>query len=154
MYHKILVPLDGSQLAEIALPHAVNLAKASRAEVVLLHAVAEQEKYHLMESYTIGATEDFSEKAMAKQQAEEARAREYLAPLVEKLKAEGLTASSVTVIGPPAETITDYARDEGVDVIVMSTHGRSGVQRWLLGSVAEKVLHGATAPVLLVRAGA
>ena len=76
----------------------------------------------------------------------------YLANAVRKLKAKGLTVHKAAVEpGAIADTIIDFARDAGVDCIVMSTHGRSGLGRWVYGSVADRVLRGAGVPVLLVR---
>lgn len=85
-------------------------------------------------------------------QALEKEAKQYVSYTVEKLRKDGVAAEGVVRIGPAAEQIVEYAVTNAIDLIVMSTHGRSGVARWYLGSVADKVLHTATVPVMLVRA--
>jgi len=69
----------------------------------------------------------------------------------ERLTRKGIKARSVVETGQPAERIIEYANEEDVDLIALSTHGRSGMGRWLFGSVADKVVHGSEKPVLLVR---
>lgn len=143
-YAQILVPLDGSKTAEAALPHAIGLAKIERAEVTLLLVVSPIE-----DVVAAGSSEPIyiDEQLAAKMQ----RASSYLAGVRERQK-DGLNIRTAVESGPVAATIIDYAVRQSVDLIVLATHGRSGVQRRLLGSVAEKVLHAARQTVLLVRA--
>jgi nucleotide-binding universal stress UspA family protein len=143
MYKKILIPLDGSELAEKAIAHAAGLAKCTGAELELLRVA---QLY--LPNYYFEAPIDAED--LIQRDRDEATA--YIAKITDQLKAQGLTVTSSIGQGAVADVIVDYAESTGADLIVMSTHGRAGVQRWLLGSVADRVLHGAKAPVLLVRA--
>lgn len=142
MYNRILVPLDGSTFAEAALGHARTLARCTGAELTLLrvatHPVYE---YVAAEPLLYQTIEQDSEKESAA----------YLEKVAAELRAEGFHVSAETCTGPVAETILDYARDISADIIVMSTHGRSGLARWFIGSIADKIVRGATLPVLLAR---
>jgi len=141
-YKNILVPLDGSNTAEVALPHAFALARLSGAEVMLLLVVPPVEP--LVQADKPVIDEQWP--------ARKARVIEYLNSLSERADCEGLTLQSAVESGPPAETILEFAAKRSIDLIVMATHGHSGMKRWLLGSVAEKVLRAADRPVLLIRA--
>lgn len=144
MYKRLLVPLDGSALAEEALVHARHLARQFHSELVLLRVV--------VSPYTIAAPDLILAGYDAGQEDFTHAAEAYLSAVVASLQADGLQAVAHTAQGPVAESILDHAADEGVDMIVMSTHGRGGVSRWVYGSVADKVLQAASCPVLLVRA--
>lgn len=135
---KIMVTLDGSELSELALPLARGLARATGAEVVLFRAAVAQVVPGLDPSYM--------------QVQVVAEAQQYLEALEDKLRSSGFNVTSVVSYGPAPEQIVDMAEFLGVDLIVMSTHGRSGLGRWVYGSVADKVLRGSSVPVLLVRA--
>ncbi|MFQ5341384.1 MAG: universal stress protein [Anaerolineae bacterium] len=144
-YHCILVPLDGSEVAELALPYAEIWTRAFDGEVVLLRVPT------LPAYVSLGPDASMLVPSLLTEAYEEADA--YLANAVRKLKAKGLTVHKAAVEpGAIADTIIDFARDAGIDCIVMSTHGRSGLGRWVYGSVADRVLRGAGVPVLLVRA--
>ena len=143
MYKKMLVPLDGSKLSEVVFPYARELAGRLNLEAILLHVISpeEQEKAHLYQSYIEHKVD------VLKCQSEE---------MVEKVSA-GATCKPVKVRGEitsgyPAEEILDYAENSKVDFILIATHGRSGIRRWVIGSVAEKVLRASKVPVWLVRA--
>ncbi|MEJ2210386.1 MAG: universal stress protein, partial [Anaerolineae bacterium] len=143
---KILVPLDGSSLAEQALSCALLLAQGLSAEVILLRAVwIPSDVWDSLEGSTveIGTLVDRLE----------AEANDYLAQVGEQLAKVGLNVRHEVRRGPAAETILDYATQAHVDQIVMATHGYSGLKRWTHGSVAERVLLAAQVPLLLVRAG-
>jgi nucleotide-binding universal stress UspA family protein len=145
MATRILVPLDGSPLAEQALPCAVTLARGLPAELVLLRAVwIPPDILEMLDESTVELN------AIVAQL--EAEASDYLGKLVEQLKEAGLGARPVVRRGPAAEAILDYAGLTDVTQIVMATHGYSGIKRWTHGSVAERVLQAARAPLLLVRA--
>lgn len=135
----MLVPLDGSELAESVLPHVKTLAKQQNAEPmdVVLFGVCEP----LVESgYYIPDVPMKLEEL-----------QEYLAKIEGRLKDAGLSVRSEVRKGKPAEQIIEYASENPFNLIVMSTHGRSGLGRWVFGSVANKVLHGASSPIFLVR---
>jgi nucleotide-binding universal stress UspA family protein len=145
MFRKILVPLDGSQLAESILPHVITLARCADGEVVLLRVhVLPVYKYGMMDSASVPLSpleeEDDRRKALA-----------YLQSVVKTLSAAGIKARALVRDGTVAETILASADAESADLIAMSTHGRSGIARWLIGSDANKVMHGAHTPVLLIR---
>jgi nucleotide-binding universal stress UspA family protein len=152
MYNKILVPLDGSKLAECALPYVEELAKGYGAEEVILVSVTEQVKARTQapearELYDLAGPEvtvTFGKK--------EAEAQRYLDRISDKLDAKGIKARTEVLLWPPAEAIAACAERNSTDIIIMSTHGRSGPSRWAYGSVADKVLRSSCVPVLLIRA--
>jgi len=142
MYRKILAPLDGSELAERALEHVRTVTKGRRAAKVILLQVIPFPAHpaHTLSDELIRSE---SEKA-------EAYAKDYLAKVADSLRRDGIAVETAIVRGGPAEEILDYATQNKVDLIVMSTHGRSGVSRWVFGSVAERVLRHSATPVLIV----
>jgi len=139
MYEKILVPLDGSDLAEVALPYAEELAGRLGSDITLLYVCesAECQYRRMHQSYLQKMAEN------VKQGAER-----YLGKLV----AKEIKVGSEVLVGNPAEKIVDYADEENIGLTVMSTHGRTGVGRWALGSVAYKVIEAVTRPLALIRA--
>ena len=135
----ILVPLDGSALAEAALPKALELADVLGARVLLLRAA--------QASTLLGADLTEAQVRVVRE------AEDYLAALKDRLAKSGRASVETSVwYGPAAYAIVEAARIRKVDQIVMTTHGRSGLGRLLLGSVAESVLRGTTTPILLLRA--
>ncbi len=147
---RILAPLDGSGLARQALPLASEIARAAHAELILLRAVVP-----MIEAY-VGAP--MLGRPIAENNEALGALREYA---LDDLKAEAaLLRAEVprilthAIVGYPAEVIVDEAREMDVDLIVMATHGYGGLRRWALGSVADKVLHATTTPLILVRVGA
>ena len=139
MYEKILVPLDGSDLAEIALPYAEELAGALGCDITLIHvSESADEKYENMHQLYI---EKIVEATI--QGAEKFRKNK---------RAKKIKVSSVHLTGHVAEQIVDYAYKENIGLIVMTTHGRSGIRRWILGNVAAKVVRATDRPIALIRA--
>lgn len=144
-YKHILVPLDGSPLAELALPDAFGVAELSQAEVTLLQVVPPIEHVIAGEAeHPIFVDQQWEAKKLL--------AQDYLHQVCERVGCPDITVHTVVEMGPAAESIIDYANYQPIDLVVMATHGRSGLQRWVYGSVADKVLRGAKQPVLLVRA--
>jgi nucleotide-binding universal stress UspA family protein len=139
MFRKVLVPLDGSKLAEKILPRVEKMVKFCRGEVHLLKVVM---------SYHIDPAEEKEEREHLRKEA-----RDYLNKVSVRLKKRGLKATPLVVEGKDAVQICDFARKNKFDLIAMSTHGRSGLSRWALGSVADKVLHCSSVPVMLFRVG-
>ncbi len=138
MFKKILVPLDGSELAAKVLPQVVDLAKAFNAQVTVLHACYTPE---------VG---EASPGVIKQASAHEAKwCSAFLSQAAKDLQAQGVDAKAECVEGVPAREIIGYA-EKNSDLIVMATHGRGEVA-WVLGSTAEKVASHATVPVLLVR---
>jgi len=141
MYKKILVPLDGSELAKKALDHAEKLAKTFDAEIILFQVVPFMPIYGSPELVTPLIVDEKQKEAVER----------YLANLVEEMKKRGHKVTTMVRTGQQvAVEIIDFAKESGVDLIVMSTHGRSGITRWVLGSVAHKVLTRAETPILLI----
>lgn len=145
MYKKILVPLDGSELAEQAIEHAIALANAFEAEVYLLqvvmHMVGSLAPYEV--EYQLG--ESFRQAALQE-------AHEYLNRMSSVYSSQlNKTLHTKVVEGIVVDGVLEYAEFQNIDLIVMATHGRSGVSRWVFGSVAERVLRAANCPIFLVR---
>ncbi|HNN13404.1 MAG TPA: universal stress protein [Anaerolineales bacterium] len=141
MYKKILVPLDGSPLAEKVLPHAEAIAKSEGAEIVILRIPA------------IPSPEFFAREPSIASQiliGMEQEAEQYVNATVNALKEEHFHVTGLTREGPVPDTILAVADEVHADMIAMSTHGRTGVQRWLMGSVADRVVHHAHIPVMLI----
>ncbi|MGD9100842.1 MAG: universal stress protein [Anaerolineae bacterium] len=145
MANQILVPLDGSPLAEQALPYATMLAQKLPAELVLLRAVSLPTDIREILDQN-GVLVDAPLKQL------HAEAYDYLRQVVGQLEEAGLRVHPVVRHEPAAEAIVDYAENADVQQIVMATHGYSGVSRWAHGSVAERVLQLARVPLFLVRA--
>jgi nucleotide-binding universal stress UspA family protein len=141
IYKKILVPLDGSELAKKALDHAEELAKTYGAEIILFQVVP------LMPFFGLGELmAPFNAYEKEKETAEM-----YLTKLSEEMKTRGHKVTAIVRKGQQvAVEIIDFAKKSGVDLIVMCTHGSSGITRWVLGSVAHKVLTRAETPILLI----
>ena len=144
MYSRILVPLDGSELAECALAHVRAIAKGCKADKVVLLRVLEP---------VIGAPHDSVSAERIRQAAGklEADAEEYLNKVAGNLKKDGIPAEAELVLGgEPAAKIIEFAKKDGATLIIISTHGRSGVSNWFFGSVAERVVRHSPVPVLMV----
>jgi nucleotide-binding universal stress UspA family protein len=144
----VIVPLDGSEIAESALAGAVAIAKPLNLEIVLFRA------------YELPATAYYGNEGYLPDYdhlTEEVRngAQAYLEQQAQKLKSQGVERVSLELLeGAGPDEIIECAHSRPDSLITMCTHGRSGVQRWVLGSVTEKVVRHATGPVLVVRAGA
>lgn len=172
MYRKILVPLDGSALAERVLPYARLLATCAKAGLTLLRVTPEASRAAMSPRDVLHAPGDAPLHRAAhldpvmrssvlhggsgpssgtRIEHEVAEAERYLQTVEADLKEGGRAAHVMVRPGPVADTILDTARGENVDLIAMSTHGRGGIGRFLLGSVADRVAKHAVAPVLLVR---
>ena len=144
-YKHILVPLDSSELAELALDDAFSIARLSGAEVTLIHVATPIEKVIAADTdHPVFVDQQWDNRKML--------AQDYLSDICSRLNCTDIKVHTVVEMGRPAETIIEYAHRHPIDLIVMATHGRSGVQRWVYGSVADKVLRGANLPTLLVRA--
>ena len=140
---KVIVPLDGSQLAETVLPYVVDLAQKMRLEVVLMRSYA-------LPTSTADEYQTYSDELIGLIEAE---ARDYLAEKVKEVKGKGLeNVSSVVNIGYGAEEIITLARNTPDNFIAMCTHGRSGMKRFVLGSVTDRVVRHSGDPVLIIRA--
>jgi len=135
---RILVPLDGSALAEAAIEAALDLGRGLPSKLMLLRAA---------EAHTLPGTDPTDEQVAVVREAEE-----YLAAVTDRLAKRGVKDVDTSVwYGPAAAAVIEATKLKKADLIVMSTHGRSGLGRLILGSVTESVLRGTTAPICIVR---
>ena len=147
MYEKILVPTDGSETSEAAVEHAIGLAEKYGAEVHALYVVDTDSM-----SLSLGAEQldrieqgHFGEMTEIKDRADSATGF-----VADRAKEHGLETVEHVSAGRPHSLIEDYVEDNDIDLVVMGSHGRSGIKRALLGSVAERTLRSVTAPVMVV----
>lgn len=140
MYESILFPTDASEGAAAAFDHAADLAATFDATLsVLFVADTSRESVTMVEGEIVDALEAEGEAAVA--------------DLVDRARGRGINAEGDVVQGPPYRTILDYAETRDADLVVMPTHGREGLNRYLLGSVTERVVRTSPVPVLTVRRG-
>jgi len=144
MYKRMLVPLDGSELAEVVFPYAKELAGRLDLDIVFLHVCSphESESLPMYRAYVEHAAE------ITRLQSREVQAKTGIQPGAKAVEARGEVA-----VGHPAEEIVRYTDENDIDLILIATHGRSGIRHWVMGSVADKVLRASRVPVWLVRAG-
>jgi nucleotide-binding universal stress UspA family protein len=141
MFKRILIPLDGSAMAEQALPYAIAQAEQFSALLILLRIL---EPLPHVRGMSAGDVDSI------KRQTRE-WAQEYLDRLVADIREKGVSVQAAIVEGQPNVSILQFGEKNQVDLIVLCSRGRSGLSRWLMGSVADRVVRGATVPVLLVR---
>ena len=149
MYSRILVPLDGSPLAEAALPHAVALAWRFDTSLILLQVLSSGSVAAVADPIA-GSSPDAS-LTMEVMEAERRTAQDYLEKTSRRIALDGVRVEWEVAQGSPAQEIARTAQQRQVDLIVMSTHGRSGLGRLVFGSVADRLLRECTLPVLLIR---
>jgi len=137
MFKRILVPLDGSEVAETILPYVEDLAATHKARIILLRVAL---------AHTLPGQDEIKAEVEAIHEAEE-----YLKGVEERLKKKDFDVESHVRYGKGAEEIIDFCQEPNIDAIAMFTHGRTGIGRWLLGSVAEKVVRHCPIPTLLFR---
>jgi len=130
MYENILVPLDGSKLAEASFPYAEELARKTGSQITLISVLplgseADEDRYHHLHHF-------------------------YIQEIAKAMKQKAIKVKSVIVTGDPAEQIVEYAAKKNIDLIIMGTRGRSALKRWGLGSVADKVVSAISCPVALI----
>jgi nucleotide-binding universal stress UspA family protein len=146
MYNKLLVPLDGSELAECTLEHLRALVTGCKIPEVVLLRVIEP-----LSGQTVAALAEAGGNLLNELETnQKEEASDYIQKMAAMLQKEGINAKPVLVSGYAAEEILNYAKNNNVDLIVMSTHGRSGIQRWIMGSVTNRVLSHSTVPVLTI----
>ena len=145
MYKKILVPLDGSELAECALSHVKNLVKTGFVEEVTILNVFWSHIIPFEYWYGVSGYDEFKEKARE-------ASMNYLADVESRLSFPGIKVITESLEGGrPANIISNYAQNNGIDMIIIATHGYTGLKKMMLGSVALEVLHNSHVPVLLIR---
>jgi nucleotide-binding universal stress UspA family protein len=146
MFKKILIPLDGSELAERALEPAIRIAEKFGSEVILLRVAVPETMLVGLGGLTPQPYEVYD--ADLRRDQEEAEA--YLSGIKTRWAAAKVPIRTEVISGTPPEMIVEAAQEAGADLVVMSTHGRSGLSRLIYGSVAEAVLRGARVPMLLI----
>jgi len=145
MYRKILAPLDGSEFAECSLEHVKAIATGCQVPEVILLRVTEPIHSSDLAAYAEAGIDT----AVLMKDVKDA-AEQYMSKITAEVKKGGLNVTSAVASGWAADEILSFANKNGVDLIIMSTHGRSGISRWFLGSVADKVVRHSTVPVLTV----
>jgi len=143
MYKRILIATDGSDKSKLAAKEGIELAKALGAKVIALYVVNE-----IVVTSAVRSLGSDKKEVEAKLQATGEKAVEYIKGLGEEA---GVTVETTVRMGAPANMVIDAASTESADLIVMGSHGESGVSKLLIGSVVQKVLYWATVPVLVVR---
>jgi nucleotide-binding universal stress UspA family protein len=141
---RILVPLDGSELAELVLPVISPIARVLEAEITLFQVVTT----HVLGSFS----SEWYPPSQSTFDMVDQQAKAYLKRMAGRLNELGIETSTAVWTGPVAESIVKYADTGQIDLIAMCTHGRTGLARWALGSVADRILRAAGVPILLVRA--
>lgn len=174
MYEKILVPLDGSKLAEAVLPNVEEIARNCSTQEVILVSVTERvvgrqaipaygypgtpEQGSMPRGGWATAPEPVGEPQGGRREVpvgvgkKQRQAERYLNRIAKTIQSKGIKVSTEVLLGDPSEEIKIYAELNHVDLIAMSSHGRSGVSRWAHGSVADRVFRSVNVPVLMVRA--
>jgi nucleotide-binding universal stress UspA family protein len=149
MYEKILAPLDGSELSECSLQHIKAVAIGCQVPEVILIRVTEP-----VSSLVYSGYPEMIDGNLISRLEEQSRdqAKNYIEKIAVRLKREGINVKTTVVSGSPADEILDYVKNNKIDLIIMSTHGKSGISRFAFGSVAEKVLRHSTVPVLVISA--
>lgn len=149
MYKKIMVPLDGSKLAECVFTHLETMVKGCEAtEVIIVQAV---EPFSIPYGMEVG---HFSSLEQVKEfeTHQKTEAEKYLQEIVARLDKTGVTARGEVIYGKVNEALTDYVTGNAIDLVIMATHGRSGISHGVRGSVAEHLLRSVCTPVLMIRA--
>jgi nucleotide-binding universal stress UspA family protein len=154
MYKKIMVPLDGSELAEYVLPHVREFAANSRTESIFLVTVVEPVPIHYEEAVSYSDQAAFigaREKAEQIEKENRVAAEKYLDGVKNRFKENNAKIKGELLFGQIADKLVDFVDKNEIDLIIIATHGRSGISRWVRGSIADKILHSACAPILMVR---
>lgn len=155
MYKKIMVPLDGSELAECVIPHVQDFIARGRTNSIVLVRVVEPSPARFDDTAKISALsrERLIEHIEKMEEMRKSAAAEYLKAVANRLNYEGLEVKTEVLVGRVADSLADYTTVNHVDLIIIATHGRSGISRWVRGSIADRVLRFSRVPVLMVQAG-
>jgi len=154
MFDKIMIPLDGSELAECVLPQVEKFVSGCQVNTMIFVRVVEPTVLRYQGAY-VTSKEDLEEIDSRTKKIEAERksnAAQYLEGVVSRLGSGGVKYQTEVLSGRVAECLVDYVEANGIDMIVMATHGRSGVSRWVRGSIADRMLRASRVPVLMVRA--
>ena len=151
MYSKIMVPLDGSELAECVLPHVAAIATGCKIATVVFVRVIDPGTV----SASLPAQGELGSQEKSRRQTEAQRkenAEAYLKKIIESFDLENAALRYEVLEGRVAENLADWAEKNEVDLIVIASHGRSGIGRWVMGSVADRIMRTVCIPVLMIRA--
>jgi nucleotide-binding universal stress UspA family protein len=162
MYKKIMVPLDGSELAECVLPHVESIITGCQVSTIVFVRVIEPAPEAYRGSYAPGEFDygKIHENTKRIEEERKSSAEKYLKELVSRLTQNEVKFQTKVLAGKAADSLIDYSEANDIDLILMATHGRilmathgrSGVGRWIRGSMADRILRASRAPVLMVRA--
>jgi nucleotide-binding universal stress UspA family protein len=141
MYDRILVPTDGSECADRAVDHAIDIAAQYDAELHVLSVIDARDVSHSAPAINFEQIE----------QTLRTRAESVVEDAADRAEGAGVSTVSAVESGLPDDAVIEYAEEHGCDLIVMGTHGRTGLERYLLGSVTERTVRRSTVPVLTVR---
>ena len=156
MYSNVLVPLDGSEVSERALAHAQNMAKAFGARVYLLQVISVTHEYEAARDAggeSPSVAEYSLEIAREITTGRQTRAEQYLEEAAARLASQAIQVDTAVRQGLTLETITTFVEEHEIDLIVMSTHGRGYFQRFLVGSVTDRVIRSSPVPVVAIPPG-
>lgn len=155
MYKKVLVPLDGSELAECVLPHLETILDGCGVEEIVFVRVVEPVTLPVGTLTDGGAVFTEMDATRTRERLDagnEAEASEYLESIVDRYKSKGLKVEMALLKGKAADELIDYIKENDADLTIIASHGRSGIGRWIYGSVAERLLRTVCVPILMVRA--
>jgi len=154
MYKKIMVPLDGSELAECVLPHVKSFVTGCQVGTIILTRVIEAAPISYRDAYAkdkldLTKVEEQTKIIEAKRKSS---AEKYLKEMATRIGREEIVLQTEVIVGKVADSLVDFAETNDIDLILIATHGRSGVSRWVRGSIADRILRASRVPVLMVRA--
>jgi len=155
MYKKIMVPLDGSKLAESVLPHVEGFIKSCEVSTLIFIRALRPEPIGTIGSYRTSEVDLglIKENIKRVEEGKKASAEGYLAQVVDQFSNNSaVTFQTQVVFGDVAKSLIDYAEEYDIDLILIATHGRSGMSRWVRGSIADRILLASRIPVLMVQA--
>jgi len=154
MFKRLLVPLDGSRFASRALPYAAALAERFGAEVILIQVIKHATPVidaGATVGVALGGSEIAVQAALDADKRNTARARRYLSAKVQAIESRHMRSSYRVLTGDVARSIMEFSEKESIDLVVMTTHGKSGLRRAVMGSVADAVIRQSGKPVLVIR---
>ena len=156
MFKRLLVPLDGSRFSSRVLRYAIEIARRFGAEIILLQVIQPARPFvptagivpDMVSPTTIRIT---AQAAFMEDKSNATRARRYLSSKVRGIQSQDIKASYQVVVGEPAQSILELSKKERVDMVIMTTHGRTGLKRAVMGSISDIVIRGSGKPVLVIR---
>jgi len=153
MYKKIMVPLDGSELAECVLPHVEGFVTGCQVETIIFVKVIEPISYPMVSSAASPQLiQTLKDNTKMMEEQERSHAAGYLKGVIGRAKQGEIKYKADVLVGNVAAKLVDYVEANEIDLVLIATHGRSGISRWVRGSIADRVLRSSCAPVLMVRA--